>query len=277
MSLTSRGTNTENKIARMNVLLRSFDGHVESNSPRWVDDMEGGVYWSPIYGIDRELEKLFRDVGGRTSHIAFIDGYTDLIIDEQLRMRSTKANQHSLSRMMSAKSFGPVGNCINSIARCISLSCHMNHHGESSKDIITSGLMIIQGINNPNSLNFPMTTIHGDRGYNDDECFHLIEGASMGFLNTVKRGPSLAFKFGLTRYNTNREQRDIPENGPVLSLGAVRSVGSVVCHFVAYRNGTGRVTFLQSTIPSLSYGSFDYITTHKELRYAKPYKAILQK
>lgn len=30
-------------------------------------------------------------------------------------------------------------------------------------------------------------------------------------------------------------------------------------------------------IPSLSYGSFDYITTQKELRYAKQYKAILQK
>jgi hypothetical protein len=278
MSLSSRLSGTENKIARMNVLLRSFDGYVESNSPRRTEDQEGGVFWSPIYGIDRELEKLFRDVGGRTSHIAFVDGYTDLIIDdEKLRMRSTKANQHSLSRMMSAKSFGPVGNCINSIATGISLSCHMNHHGESSKDIITSGLMIIQGINNPNSLHFPMTTIHGDRGYNDDECFHLIEGASMGFLNTVKRGPSLAFKFGLTRYNTNREQREISENGPVLSLGAVRSVGSAVCHFVAYRNGTGRVTFLQSTSPSLSYGSFDYITTQKELRYAKVYKSILQK
>ncbi len=197
----------ESKIARMNVLLRSFDGHVETNSPRRANDPESGVFWSPIYGIDRELEKLFRDVGGRTSQIAFIDGYTDLIIDdEKLRMHSTKANQHSLSRMMSAKSFGPVGNCINSISTGISLSCHMNHHGESSKDIITSGLMIIQGINNPNSLNFPMTTIHSDRGYNDDECYHLIEGASMGFLNTTKRGSSLAFKFGMTRYNTNREQ-----------------------------------------------------------------------
>ena len=46
-----------------------------------------GVFWLPIYGIGRELEKLFRDVEGITSHIAFIDGYNNLIInDEKLRM-----------------------------------------------------------------------------------------------------------------------------------------------------------------------------------------------
>jgi hypothetical protein len=112
------------------------------------------------------LEKLFHDVGGRTSHIAFVDGYTNLIIDdEKFRMRSTKANSSSLSRHKSAKSFGPVGNCINSILTGISLPCHMNHHGASAKDILTSGLMIIKGIKNPNSSHFPATTIHGDHGY----------------------------------------------------------------------------------------------------------------
>ena len=78
----------------------------------------------------------------------------------------------------------------------------MSHHGESSKDILTSSLTIIKGINNPNSVHFPGTVIHGDRGYNDDECFSLIEDADMGFLNTTKRGPTLALKFGNTRYNT---------------------------------------------------------------------------
>ena len=50
-----------------------------------------------------------------------------------------------------------------------------------------------------------------------------------------------------------------------------------MCHFVAYRNGMGRVTFLQSTMPSLSYGSFDYITAHIEMRYPTQFKDILQK
>jgi len=97
-------------------------------------------------------------------------------------MRSTKANHTSLSKHKSPKSFGPVGNCINSILTGMSLSCHMNHHGESAKEILTAGLMIIKGINSPNSIHFPTMTIHGDQGYNDDdECFDLIKDADVGF------------------------------------------------------------------------------------------------
>ena len=79
----------------------------------------------------------------------------------------------------------------------------MNHHGESSKDILTSGFMIIKRINNPNIIHFSSTIIHGDHGYNDEKYFELIEDADMGFLKTTKRGPSLAFKFGMTPYNTS--------------------------------------------------------------------------
>ena len=82
----------------------------------------------------------------------------------------------------------------------------------------------------------------------------------MGFLNTTRRGPTLAFRFGNTRYNTSREQREIPENGPMLSVGTTRTVREATSFFVAYRNGTGRVTFLQSTIPSLTYACFDYVS-----------------
>ena len=79
---------------------------------------------------------MFRDVGGQTFHIAFFDGYTNLIIDnEKLRVWSTKVNHSSLSRHNSPKSFGLVGNCINSVLTGISLFCHMNHHGESNNHI----------------------------------------------------------------------------------------------------------------------------------------------
>ena len=54
-------------------------------------------------------------------------------------------------------------------------------------------------------------------------------------------------------------------------------MGNTVCHFVVYRNGTGRVTFLQSTIPSLSYGNFDYITDRKEHDYARRFSDIIRK
>jgi hypothetical protein len=202
MKLNTKNSRLASKVSRMNNLIRSFGGQCTGSGTSLsseINEVEDAVFWRPVFGIDRELEKLFRDVGGRTSEICFSEGYSNLIIDdEKLRMRSTKAAESSLSRHKSPKSFGPVGNCINSITTGLSLSCHMNHHGESAKDILTAGLMIIKGTNNPNKLNFPTTTIHGDRGYNDDECFELIENADMGFLNTTKRGPSLAFKFGAT-------------------------------------------------------------------------------
>lgn len=34
-----------------------------------------GVFWKSVYGIDHELEKLVRDMHGKTSNICFIDGY----------------------------------------------------------------------------------------------------------------------------------------------------------------------------------------------------------
>jgi hypothetical protein len=73
------------------------------------------------------------------------------------------------------------------------------------------------------------------------------------------------------------QKRDIPENGPVLSLSSVCSVGDTICHYVTYQNGTGPVIFLQSALPSLTYGCFDYITAHKEMGYAKQFSEILQK
>jgi hypothetical protein len=170
--LKTRGNRLESKISRVNDLLHSFEEPNQIPLQPDGDHLDNGVYWTPIYN-------------------------TNLIIDdEKLRMWSLKANHSSLSRHRSPKSFNPVGICINSILT--SLSCHMNHHGESSMDILTSGLMIIKGINDPNSSQFPRMTIHGDCGYNNDEYFELIEDADMGFLNTTKRGLSLAFKLGTT-------------------------------------------------------------------------------
>jgi hypothetical protein len=44
-----------------------------------------------------------------------------------------------------------------------------------------------------------------------------------------------------------------------------------------YHNGTGRVSFLQRTIPSLTYGCFDYITQYSDNAYARQFSEILQK
>merc|ERR1712176_990382 len=118
---------------------------------------------------------------------------------------------------------------------------------------------------------FPNMMLYGDRGYNDQEYFEFMAAAALSFLNTTQRGPLLPFKFGHTKYKCNREQQDISERGPRLSLGAVRKVGSVQSHLVAWRNGLRRVTFLQSSDPNLSYGHF-YMTPSTEHEYAKKFK-----
>jgi hypothetical protein len=47
----------------MNDLMRSFEGQSpEKNAKSDADETDSGVFWRPVYGIDRELEKLFRDI-----------------------------------------------------------------------------------------------------------------------------------------------------------------------------------------------------------------------
>ncbi len=54
-----------------------------------ADQTDNSAFWCPIYGIDRKLENLFCALGGQPSHVAFIRGYTNLILDEEkLRMQS---------------------------------------------------------------------------------------------------------------------------------------------------------------------------------------------
>ena len=124
LKLTSPHHSLESKINRINDLLHSFKCQSGTNQTDDTDNPDKCVFWKPVFGIDRELEKLFCDIRGQTADVCLVDGYTNLIMDdEQLRMRSTKAAHISLSRNKSPKSFGPVGNDINSIST--GLSCHV--------------------------------------------------------------------------------------------------------------------------------------------------------
>jgi hypothetical protein len=41
------------------------------------------MFWKPVYGFDKELEKMLCNVGSQISSIAFIDGYSNRIIDDE--------------------------------------------------------------------------------------------------------------------------------------------------------------------------------------------------
>ena len=267
------GNTFDEKIERLNNLLRSFDGHDVKRRLPTISEAEECLTYAPNYGIDRELEKLLRDLGGHASRLAYIEGVTDgMIDDEKTRGRSAKAAALSLARSKSTKAYGPVGNCINSMFTGIPLATHYSHFKESSTDIVMANLCIITGATSQKTVDMKGSLLGGDRGYNDNEYFEQSAAANMENVHTTKRGPSLAFTFGKTKYKTTRDQREISESGPPLSLGATRAVGGRTSYMTAYRNGTSRVTLLQTTLPTMSYGKFDYVTEYEEFDYAKSFE-----
>lgn len=124
-------------------------------------------------------------------------------------------------------------------------------------------------------MSFDGTLLYGNRGYNEETSFFLCEKVGLGFLHTTKCGPLLCFVFGTVNYKTNREQRTISENGPMMSIEATRAIRDTTSHLVLYRNGTGRVAILQSSDPSLSYSNIEYVTTYSDIDYATTYSKII--
>jgi hypothetical protein len=256
---------------RLKQLLRSFDGQYHGSH-------DISKTWQPVYDNDIRLERLFRMIGERTSQICYIPGRTSFVIDDdKLRMRSFLAALLNLVRSKGLNSFGPVCNSVNSLIMGIQLSGYMSHHGENATNILRANLLTIAGQLNPSSMNFPDTDLLGDRGYYDEKYFKTVVDLGLHTTNTVKRSPALAFKFGKTAYMPSREQRSIAEAGPAFSLGATRSIGEKTLHFVMYRNGTGRITFLQSTRPHLAANHWEYVSESRELLYSKKFHEIVQR
>ena len=80
--LPSQYKSLQSKIYHVNDLLCSLEGNFYKTKINSQDDNEDGIFWKPVYGFDRELEKMFRDVGWQTSSIAFVEGYSNPINDE---------------------------------------------------------------------------------------------------------------------------------------------------------------------------------------------------
>jgi len=233
------GRTDKQRQGRFLALLRSMEGD------GGVNRRDASLTWSSVYNIDQDLEHLFSMLGRQSSKLCFVLGRTDLIIDDdKLKLRSVLAESVDLIRSKGLKSFGPVANCMNALTTGINLSSYMSHHGEGALAVTEANLMCILGVQSGALLKFPDTLLGGDRGFNDDEMEKVLMNCLLELFNTVKRGPSLAYKFGNTSYKTSREQRVISEGGPSVSLGATKTVGGRTVFFTAWRNGTGRVVFL---------------------------------
>ena len=152
----------------------------------------------------------------------------------------------------------------------------MTHHDDNSTDIVRTNLVTVCGTRNSSTMRFRNANLLGDRAYNEESLFKESVSWEIEHTNTTKHGPSLPFKFGNTSYKACRSQRVIPESGPPVVLGATRAVGGRTAFFVAYRNGTGRVTFLQSTRPEFSADNINYISMSQDQLYSKHFQAVLK-
>jgi hypothetical protein len=265
------GNNFSERRERLYNLLRAFDGD------SWDDHQQGSMTWSFVYGQDRQLEEMFDKIGRQTSKLCYVEGRTNFCgDDDKLRKRSALAATLGLTRSKGLHSFGPVANCLNSLSTGICLATYMTHHDDNSTDIVRTNLVTVCGTRNSSTMRFRNANLLGDRAYNEESLFKESVSWEIEHTNTTKRGPSLPFKFGNTSYKACRSQRIIPESGPPVVLGATRAVGGRTAFFVAYRNGTGRVTFLQSTRPEFSAENINYISMSQDQLYSKHFQAVLK-
>ena len=86
-----RGSTLKQKFKRLQkVLMGSLDG---TKAKRKKSNTDKTLHFSPVYERDRELDKVFWDFGGHASRIAFIKGWSHLLIDDnKTRLRSKKVS-----------------------------------------------------------------------------------------------------------------------------------------------------------------------------------------
>ena len=224
-------------------------------------DEHNGTSWESYYSPCNDMTELSAMFSKQWVAMSFVEGTTDIIADDdKMRNRSKKANQSGWSRRKYGSVFGPTNNILCSMTSGMPLAAHMSHFGEAPLDILQICLQLITGNNLARNIRLPGTTLGCDRGYNDEECIQSFVNMQLNFMNTVKRSPTLPYSFGNTGYTCTREQKVIPETGPLSVFPAVRKIGrNQYLQFTGFRSGTGRVTFLQSNNDTLQAEKFAFI------------------
>ena len=128
---------------------------------------------------------------------------TIVIDDDKMRDRSPSAGvELGWTRSKSPKTFGPVNNVVSTLATNLFISSTITYRGENCVASMKRIFKRLCHVKDEQVINLKGTTVVSDRGYNNNE-YQMNMAKHAQFLNTVKRGPSLCFKFGSTSYKTN--------------------------------------------------------------------------
>ena len=175
--------------------------------------------------------------------------------------RSAKAKECGWGRSKGLKSCGPVNNMIGATRTGIFCACHVSLFGESALESIKHMLSSMSRAKLLDKVNLHGTTMHGNRGFNGDECFEFCDDHDVDSVNACKRAPPLPFVFGNTKNKTKTMQKKISECGPKTVYGARRqlSKNSRESHLILCCTGAGRCVMLTSTKPGMDGSQWNIV------------------
>ena len=125
--------------------------------------------------------------------------------------------------------------------------------GDSALAVTRRLLKRMVDVKEDHQVDMKGSSLNSDRGYNEDALqFDYSPGVNLNMTSTVKRGPSLPFKFGKTRYKCHHHQVQISEEGPRSVFLARCSKATPSSNLVLYQIGTGRCTMVSSTMEQMS-------------------------
>ena len=223
-----------------------------------------GYLWKQPFTENDRMTELERIMTEQHRKVLPMLGQTDILADDdKLRHRSFLSSlAYAYSRSKSAKSFGPVLNIMALVPMGHHWSSTVTARGENCCS--TTRRMSMRGTNKEDDkqVDFRNCIFSGDRGYNDPEQTDFVTSRNGHIFNTVKRGPSLCFKWGNCNYRTQHDQKPISEHGPSTVFGAEKKSNNKTIHQVLFRMGTGRNVMTQSTEPINAYNNWNFVPKH---------------
>ena len=236
---------------------------------RWLDvfpnhQQHHGLCWDSPFQQNKDMLELERIVTRSNSNMVFQPGFGLTEDDDKMRNRSNAAALLGWVRSKGINSFGPVNNMVGIAPSGFFAGSTMQLPGDSALTVTRRLLKRMVDAEEDHQVDMMGSNLNSDRGYNEEALqFGFAPEVNLNMTSTVKRGPSLPFKFGQTKYKCRRPQRQIPEDGPRTVFLARCSKATPPSNLVLYRSGTGRCTMVSSTLEKMDGSHWNLIAKSK--------------
>jgi hypothetical protein len=210
--------------------------------------------WKVVNSANRNMEKALECFRTEVASIAFVAMVTWFGLDDDLlRLRSFKMMEAGFSQINNpVKGLGAIHHGCVSLITCLYLAGHIQHSNESTLDCVTILQRALSGASIERNIFLRNVMAFWDRGYGGPDGVVNRESLKRGLAitGTSKRTMSFPFTFGSQAPGPKRKL--ISEKGTKSVYWARKKYndGQVEKnqYALAYRNGTGRVVLMQTTL-----------------------------